>query len=712
MMNFSVLLAYAAAVVTAGLAVFVASRDPKNPVSRIFAAGMALLALEATLSALALQANTAGDFLLWYRAKTTTASLLPGLWLLFSLTYSRANYREFLNRWMPVVIAVFAVPTALAVLLWGSWFTGTPTMEQAAGWYLVLGWAGYLWSLAVIAGAILILMNLEQTLRHSTGRKRWQIKFMLIGVGALFGVRIYNSSLAILFIQAGTDALALNAGVLLAADALIARSVLRDSEMKVDIYLSHSLLHNSLTIFLIGAYFIGVGLLAWLARVWIGGESLPLTAFLLFAAIMGLGAIFLSGHLRLKRKRLVSRLFDRPLYDYQQVWSRFTETTSSLSNTRDLCNAVAGMVSETLECLSVSIWLVDEGRDALEFGASTALSEDSARNMRMMGQAGTELMLALWDQEMPVYFNGTSEDWVPDFRESHAEALEEARIRYAVPLRAANRLVGILTLSGRSEDAPLTAQDQELLNTIGDQAAANLLNLRLADQLHKAKALEALQMMSAFFMHDLKNLGSKLSLVTQNLPVHFDNPEFRQDAIRSVTQSVAKINNMCSKLSLLSQRLEIHPKQASLDQLVTEALKTLDGMFKIPVRCSLGNVNDLHIDGEQIQKVIVNLLLNANEAVAGSGEISISTSRDGGWARVAVSDTGCGMSREFIETRLFKPFQTTKPKGMGIGLLHRKTLVETHGGRIEVESGEGKGTTFRVFLPLCKRGRSKNSLLS
>ena len=98
-------------------------------------------------------------------------------------------------------------------------------------------------------------------------------------------------------------------------------------------------------------------------------------------------------------------------------------------------------------------------------------------------------------------------------------------------------------------------------------------------------------MMSAFFMHDLKNLGSKLSLVTQNLPVHFDNPEFRQDAIRSVTQSVAKINNMCSKLSLLSQRLEIHPRQASLDRLVTDAMKSLDGMFKVPVLCSLGNVN-------------------------------------------------------------------------------------------------------------------------
>jgi putative PEP-CTERM system histidine kinase len=699
MMNFSVLLIYAAAAVTAGLAVFVASRDPKNPVSRFFAAGMALFALEAMMSALALQAERAGDFLLWYRAQTLAASLLPGLWLLFSLTYGRANYREFLKRWMPVVIAVFAVPTALAVLFWGSWFTGPPMMEQTAGWYLALGWAGYLWSLAVIAGAILILMNLEQTLRHSTGRKRWQIKFMIIGVGALFGVQIYDSSLAILLNQVGTDVFALNAGVLLAADALVAGSVLRDREMKVDIYLSHAFLYNSLTIFLIGAYFIGVGLLAWLARVWIGGESLPIMAFLLFAAIMGLGSFLLSGNLRLKRKRLVSRIFDRPLYDYQQVWSQFTETTSSLSNTRDLCNAIARMVSETLDCLSVSIWLVEDGRDALVFGASTDLTEERARNMRITGQEGAELMMALWDQDGTADFKSAEDDWVADFRKTHVEALEEAGIDYAAPLRAANRLTGILTLKGRSSKVPLNAEDHELLKTIADQAAANLLNLRLAKQLHKAKALEAFQVMSAFFMHDLKNLGSKLSLVMQNLPVHFDNPEFRQDAIRSVTQSVAKINNMSSRLSLLSQRLEIHPKQVSLDRLVTDALKSLDGMFKVPVRYSLGNVTDLYIDGDQMQKVIVNLLLNASEAVAGDGQISVATSHDGGRAHLTVSDTGCGMSRDFIETRLFKPFQTTKPQGMGIGLFHCKTIVEAHGGRIEVESGEGKGTTFRVFLP-------------
>jgi hypothetical protein len=597
------------------------------------------------------------------------------------------------------VAAVFAIPTALAALLWDHWHAGPPILEQSSHWSLSLGWVGYVWSLAVIAGAILILMNLEQTLRHSTGRKRWQIKFMIIGLGTLFGVGIYNSSLAILFNEVGTDGMALNAGVLVAAVALIARSVVRDREMKVDLYLSHAFLYNSLTIILIGSYFIGVGMLAWLARVRFGADSLPFTSFLLFAAIMGLGSLLLSGDLRLKRKRLVSRLFDRPLYDYRQIWSQFTETTSTLSNTKELGAAVVNMVSETMDCLSVSLWVADESRDALVFVASTALMEEQARRMRMTVQDGAELMLALWDQEMPVDFGEPNEDWIPDFRASHATALEEARIRYVVALRAANRLIGVLTLSGRGKASPFTVQDCELLKTIADQTASSLLRLRLADQLNKAKALEALQMMSAFFMHDLKNLGSKLSLVTQNLPVHFDNPDFRKDAIRSVTQSVEKINTMCSRLSLLSERGKLSLKEASLDQIVTDSLKGLDGLFNLPVRCVLGNVTDLNIDAEQMQKVVGNLLLNASEAVSEDGKITVSTSMSDGWARLVVRDTGCGMSKEFMETRLFKPFQTTKPKGMGIGLFHCKTIVEAHGGRIEVASEEGKGSTFSVFLP-------------
>ena len=100
-----------------------------------------------------------------------------------------------------------------------------------------------------------------------------------------------------------------------------------------------------------------------------------------------------------------------------------------------------------------------------------------------------------------------------------------------------------------------------------------------------------------------------------------------------------------------------------------------------------------------MQKVLLNLLLNANEAVAGQGEIQVATEQQDGWVSLSVRDNGCGMSPEFIEHSLFQPFHTTKSKGLGIGLFQSKKIVEAHHGRIEVESEEGKGSTFRVLLP-------------
>jgi hypothetical protein len=108
------------------------------------------------------------------------------------------------------------------------------------------------------------------------------------------------------------------------------------------------------------------------------------------------------------------------------------------------------------------------------------------------------------------------------------------------------------------------------------------------------------------------------------------------------------------------------------------------------------------IDPEQVQKVLTNLLLNANEAVENGGEIRITTGQKDGWTIISVSDNGCGMSKEFIERSLFRPFKSTKKQGMGIGLFQSKTIVEAHQGRIEVESEEGRGTTFRVYLPINK----------
>lgn len=242
-------------------------------------------------------------------------------------------------------------------------------------------------------------------------------------------------------------------------------------------------------------------------------------------------------------------------------------------------------------------------------------------------------------------------------------------------------------------------EDLDLLKTIADQVAVTLLNIRMTNRLGQAKEMEAFQTMSAFFVHDLKNLASKLSLTMQNLPIHFDNPEFRSDALRAISDSVAKINTMSGGLSLLRQKIVLQPTETDLNELVANTLHTLNGC-KASIVQDLKPISKCLMDSEQIQKVLTNLTLNANEAVGNGGEICVATEQINDWIVLSVSDNGCGMSKEFIEKSLFHPFQTTKKQGLGIGLFHSKMIVEAHKGRIKVESEEGKGSTFRVMLPL------------
>jgi putative PEP-CTERM system histidine kinase len=256
-----------------------------------------------------------------------------------------------------------------------------------------------------------------------------------------------------------------------------------------------------------------------------------------------------------------------------------------------------------------------------------------------------------------------------------------------------------MVLGSRPDGPSLSMEDRDLLKTFADQAAGAILGLRLSERLLKAKEMEAFQSLSAFFVHDLKNLASKLSLTLQNLPAHYEDPEFRTDLLATIELSVTKINEMCRRLSPLSRTLEIHRAPGDLSAVVDATLAGLNGSLKAAVVPQLSATPPVAMDPEQMQKVVLNLVLNANDAVREGGTIRVATGQADRWVYVAVSDDGCGMSRDFMARSLFKPFRTTKGQGLGIGLFHSKTIVEAHRGRIEVESEEGKGTTFRVLLP-------------
>jgi len=704
-MTFIRIFPFIGAALSAGLAVLVIFQDRRSFVSWIFATGMILLSFEAALSGLTFLVTDPEEVLIWQRIRLTDAALIPGFWLLFSLAYAHLNYKEILSKWRWMILAAFIIPVTLVTFFWRSFFISALGLDSPSAWIIHLGWSGYAFHLCFLTGIILILMNLERTLRASIGHMRWQIKYMVLGVGSIFGIRIYTSSQTILFHSLNTNLsiIIINAGVLILASALIFRSLIRVRSLNLDFYLSHTFLYNSFTVLIVGIYLLAVGVLVKLIHYLNLGTSLYLTAFFVFLALLGLSIVLLSDRLRHQMRRLIAIHLRRPQFDYQKEWMKFTEETSTITDVKGLCMTVSGMISNVLEVLSVTVWLLDESRSRLRPGGSTVFSETGTGH-RISEEAEKKLLRAIGNQEMPVDIDDPKIPWAHDLKQSMPDSIQEARVRYCVPLSAGGNLLGVITLGEKVGYASFSFEEMNLLKTIADQTAGSLLNLKLSEDLRRAKEMETVQTISSFFIHDLKNLALALSLTIKNLPVHFDNPEFRNDALTMMKQSVNKINSMCSNLSMLSKRIELRKVETDLNEFTQNFLSCLNGSVKVPFIQDLQPVSKLLIDPEQLQKVLTNLILNANEAVGNGGEIRLATEEREGWVTLSVGDNGCGMSKEFMEQSLFRPFKSTKKQGMGIGLFQSKMIVEAHQGRIEVESEEGRGTTFRVMLPLHGKG--------
>jgi putative PEP-CTERM system histidine kinase len=702
-MGFANTISFIAVFFSIFLSIFVLYTDRRSFVHRTFAAGMAILAVEATFTGLSINAIMSDDVLRWLRLRNFVTALLPGTWLLFSLSFSRANYKEFISKWKWVAGACFLLPLATLIFFNNSFFAGKALVSPSFTWMIIIGWPGYVFNLFMIIGSVLILMNLERTLRDSTGRMRWQIKFMALGVGLIVAVRIYTASQTMLFHALNLSLELINDGALILAGLMIVRSLTRTRFLVVNFYPSQAFLYNSFTVLFVGAYLILVGLLAKITVQFNIGQNIPVRAFGILLAIVALFTFLLSDRLRLRARRFISRHLQRPLYDYREEWTKFTHSAASVTEMKDLCTVIINMVSKTFAALSVTIWILDDSEEHVTICGSTAFSEgkpleiESARNNMM------EFVRVMRLSKLPVEFDYSKENLPGDFENLPGDFFDKTRIRYCLPLTAGEKLIGLMTLSDRVGNDPLSVEDFDLLGTIADQAAASLLNLMLAERLREAKQMEAFQTMSAFFVHDLKNLASKLSLTMQNLPNHFDNPDFRKDALQTISQSLNKINLMSCRLTSLSQKLELNLVKTDVNEVVTKTLSGLDGSLRERLILELRTVPKVVMDSEQIQNVILNFILNAHEATGDTGEITIGTGQKDGWAFLSVKDNGCGMSNEFVKKSLFHPFQTTKNKGMGIGLYHSKTIVEAHKGKIEVESAEGKGSVFRVLLPI-RRG--------
>ena len=694
------LLAAAAAGLLAGL-VAIMKRPPERRTTAhwAFALGLLLLAGESAVNALAAAATRPAAIVTWHAVRMLVESFLPGVWLYFSFCYARGNSGEFLSRWRTLVVAVLVIPPGLAL------FTGTsglaPRWEDGA---LVLGltWSGATLQLLFLLSTLLILMNVERTFRSSVGMMRWRIKFMILGLGVLFGARAYTASQALLFHAVPGRLLGANGIALGLACLLMLRAVLRAGNLEANVYPSHALLHRSLTGLLASVYLIVVGVSARTVVVNLQWDA-NLTAFVVLVLLVLLTLVLLSDRVRLQTRRFVSRHFQRPLYDYRSVWRSFTLATAASTEPAEFCRAGVRLVAEVFQTLSVTIWLLDEKRERLELAASTVLTAGPPGAAALSPAEMAEMLQGVREHPEPLSLAHSKEPWFRALRRCYPEALADGGGAVCVPMLVGGEAVGFLTLGERVGGLAYSAQDFELLACVGDQIAAGVQSTQLASRLLQAREFEAFQAMSSFFVHDLKNTVSTLNLMLLNLPVHFDDPEFRADALRGIARTVEHTNRLIERLGMLRQGLQIQAVETDLALVVQTALARWQPPAGVTLQLELPPVPKLSCDADQLGKVLINLLMNAVEAMDAHGEIRLTTGTEGPWAVLRVTDTGCGMTPEFVRDSLFRPFHSTKKHGLGIGMFQSKMIVEAHGGRLAVQTAPGAGATFQIRLPLRPR---------
>ena len=222
---------------------------------------------------------------------------------------------------------------------------------------------------------------------------------------------------------------------------------------------------------------------------------------------------------------------------------------------------------------------------------------------------------------------------------------------------------------------------------------------------------------SAMVSHDLKNAIAGLSMLVSNMEKQFHREEFRADAIDSLREATEKLKRTVARLSepakSLSGEYRLAARPTDLVPIIRRVLATNAEPTRPlnEVEAHLPERLVATVEPERVENVVENLVINALEAMGvKGGRLTVEAGQlEGDFVFFTVADTGVGMTEEFIKTRLYRPFSTTKNKGIGLGLFTCREVVEAHGGKLEVQSTPGAGTRFRVVLPsrLFQSGESR-----
>lgn len=611
---------------------------------------------------------------------------LSWLAFLFQMVRSaRAQPRTVTAVYLVLVVVLAGQPL---VAIWHAANQGVPRLDE-------LGYsAAMLLRMIFVVGALVLANNLYSVADAET---RASLRLPLTALAAMWLYDLNLYTVGYLGRALPGDLVALRGVLMILAVPFFALAANRSGGWKLT--LSRKVAYRSLSLFAILGYLVTMIAVAQLLRAF--GGTIASGAQVLLVLGMSLAALILlpSDRFRAWFKVKATKHFFQHRYDYRAEWIRFTETIGRpgdgtapfhervIKAAADISDSPAGLLLAPTE----------NGRLQLQarFNWPTADVPAQACTAGTIGYFQSTGRIVELDALRSGQDTLTDRRAIPDWvvMESNAWAI--------VPLVHFDRLAGLVVLSRPLIERQLDWEDLDLLRLVGRQLASYLAEARSQEALREADQFDEFNRRMAFVMHDIKNLVSQLSLVASNAERHADNPEFRADMIATLQNSVGKMNTLIRRLTGYARSTGDGIRAIDAERIVRSVIA--DKAQRHKVVTSSAPRMALMADPVQLEQVLGHLIQNAIDASGPDSPVFVSLSRDGLSGVIEIVDHGSGMSAEFVRGKLFKPFMSSKADGFGIGAYEARLLVEAMHGRIEVESREGEGSRFAVYLPLATR---------
>lgn len=541
---------------------------------------------------------------------------------------------------------------------------------------------------------VLGLVLVEQVFRNLADDLRWSAKPVIVGLAGIFAFDIYLFAEGALLARLDPDVLAIRPLAHLTVVPLLFIAARRKADWVRSIQVSRRAVFYSATLLLAGGYLLFLAAVGYYVRYFGGDWGRALQLGLLFLGLVSLVLLVLSASLRARVRVFIGKHFFSYRYDYREEWLAFTAMLSSNSEPQAVGVLVVRALANIVECPAGSLWTRrdEDGRyvqsATWNVPAQAAPEPGDSSLVNFLRDKAWVVDIDEYRSRPTAYEGLALPDWL----------LGSGKVWAVIPLHAGGELLGFVVLAPPRTPVDLNWEARDLLKTASRQAAGYLAQMRATEALLESRKFDAFNRMSAFVVHDLKNIVTQLSLMMKNARRLRDNPEFQEDMLLTVESSLEKMRRM-----MLQLREGAVPPGGARGVALSAIVDKLQTLARQAGRILETEVaEDLATRGheERLERVLGHLVQNALDATPPSGRVWVRVARFSGQVRVEIGDTGQGMSDEFVRTRLFKPFSSTKHSGMGIGTYESAQYIRELGGSIEVDSEVGRGTVLTVLLPL------------